>query len=292
MKYIKLNGMNLSQIVLGTEGYGERIDAKTSFELMDCYLENGGNIIDTARLYCEGKSEEVVGNYIKGKRDSVYISTKCAHPVSLKDLSHSRLSREDIESDVHKSLKALNTDYIDILWLHRDDKTLPVGPIIDTLNSLIKSGKVRHIGASNWSFDRIKEANSYAQSTGQVGFCASQALYNLATRSNVWDLKLAYIDQEKEKYDRGNLPVFAFSSQAKGFFEKYASGNLSGKAKERYLNEESLKTFERVKQRAQQDNITISSAALVILAEQSNFNVFPIIGPSRLSQLKDTLNIK
>lgn len=292
MNYRELCGMKLSKIVLGTEGYGERIDEKTADILMDCYLENGGNVIDTARLYCEGKSEAVVGKFIKGKRDDVIISTKCAHPPTLKDLSHIRLSKEEIEYDVNLSLKTLSIDYIDILWLHRDDKERPVGPIIDTLNELVKAGNIRCFGASNWSYDRIIEANEYAKETNQMGFCASQALYNLATRSCVWDEKLAYIEDEKEKYDKGTLPVFAFSSQAKGFFEKYAKGELSEKARQRYLNEGSIKTFDEIKQRAEREGKSISSVALEMLCERSNFEVFPIIGPSKLAQLKDTLNVK
>lgn len=292
MKYINLRDMRLSQIVLGTEGYSERIDKDTAFQLMDFYIENGGNIIDTARLYCNGKSEIVVGDFIKGKRDKVYISTKCAHPPTLTDLSQSRLSKEEIIEDVDKSLLALGIEYIDILWLHRDDTEKPVGPIIDTLNGLVKEGKIRHFGASNWSFDRITEANEYANNTKQDGFCASQGLYNLATRSKIWDLKLAYIDEEKEKYDNGTIPVFAFSSQAKGFFEKYAAGDLSPKAKDRYLNEDSVKTFNIIKERAIRENTTISHTALKILDEQSKFDVFMIIGPSKLSQLKDTLNMR
>ncbi len=292
MNYIKLGDMNLSQIVLGTEGYDERIERQTAYSLMDTYLENGGNVIDTARLYNGGKSEALIGDYIQGKRDKVYISTKCAHPVTLADLSHVRLSKEEIEDDVAQSLKALKTDYIDILWLHRDDPEKCVGPIIDTLNSLVKEGKIRYFGASNWSYDRIMQANEYAKDTNQTGFCASQALYNLATRSCVWDEKLAYIEDDKEKYDNDTLPVFAFSSQAKGFFEKYATGELSEKAKQRYLNEGSIKTFEEIKARSQKENKTISSVALEMLCERSNFDVLPIIGPSRLTQLKDTLNIR
>ena len=292
MEYKKLCDMNLSNIIIGTEGYGERIDKNSSFELMDFYMAQGGNVIDTARLYCQGKSEEVVGEFIKGKRDKLYISTKCAHPLTLSDLSHIRLSREEIESDVEQSLKALDIDYIDILWLHRDDEDKPVGPIIDTLNLLQKAGKIRYFGASNWSYDRIKEANKYAQESGQNGFCASQALYNMATRNGEWDFKLAYIDNDKEKYDNDSIPVFAFSSQAKGFFEKYAVNELSDKAKDRYLNDESVRMFNIIKERAEKENSTISYVALKMLQEKSNFDVFPIIGPSRLSQLKDTLNIK
>lgn len=292
MEYIQLQDMHLSQIVLGTEGFGERIPTETAFQMMQLYLAHGGNVIDTARLYCAGRSEEVVGEFIEGKRDKVYISTKCAHPPTLQDLSHIRLSREEIYDDVQKSLQALRTDYIDILWLHRDDETKPVGPIMETLNVLQQQGTIRHFGASNWSFDRIKEANAYAAQNGLQGFCASQALYNLATRNMVWDPKLAYIIDDKEKYDKAGLPVFAYSSQAKGFFEKYANGTLSGKAKERYLNDASVETFARIKARAQREDWSISYAALKILREQSNFPVFTIVGPSKAEQLYDTLNLK
>ncbi len=287
-----LKDMNLSEVVLGTEGFGQRISKETAFALMDLYIENGGNVIDTARMYCGGICEGVVGEYIKDKRDKVYISTKCAHPLSFEDLSLSRLSKEEIESDVEESLKTLGIDYIDILWLHRDDESLEVGPIIDTLNGLKKSGKIRCFGASNWSYDRIMEANKYAEENGLEGFCGSQALYNLATRNCIWDWKLAYIDEDKEKYDKGDIPVFAFSSQAKGFFEKYATGDLSPKAKDRYLNEESVKTFHKIKERAEAEGVTLSYMALKMLREQSSFPVFTIVGPSKVEQLKDTLNIK
>lgn len=291
MKYINLSGMNLSQLVLGTDGYSERIDKKTAFELMDCYLQNGGNVLDTARLYCGGMSEIIVGEYVKNIRDKVYISTKCSHP-PVGNMASSRLSKEEMEADTDASLKALKTDYIDILWLHRDDTSKPVGPIIDALNELVYKGKIRSFGASNWTFDRIFEANLYAQKTNQNGFCASQALYNMAVCSKVWDSTLAIIDdEEKKKYDKSRFPVFAFSSQAKGFFEKYGSDSLSAKAKDRYLNDETVKIYKLIKERAEKSGDTISHTALTMLIEKSNFDVFPIIGPSNVRQLKSTLGI-
>lgn len=292
MNYINLAGMNMSQIVLGTDGYSERIDKKTAFEIMNLYIESGGNVIDTARLYCNGMSEALVGEFIKGKRHKLYISTKCSHP-PLSDMSHSRLNEEDIESDIDTSLKTIGIDYIDIVWLHRDDITKPVAPIIDALNKMVKKGKVRHFGASNWRFDRISEANEYAMKTGQLGFTASQPLYNMAIRSKVWDDTLVCIEgKEKQKYDKTHFPVFAFSSQAKGFFEKYATNSLSPKAIDRYLNDNTITIYEQICKRAKEEDTTISATALNMLIEQSDFDVFPIIGPSNVSQLKSTLNIK
>lgn len=291
MNNIKLKDMSLSNIVLGTDGYGERIDKKTAFSIMDLYTQNGGNVIDTARLYTNGISESYVGEFISGLRDNLYISTKCAHP-PLSDMSHNRLNEIDIEYDIDTSLKTIGIDYIDIVWLHRDDLSVSVEPIIDIMNKMVKKGKIRYFGASNWTYQRIDEANKYADKTNQSGFIASQPLYNMATRTKVWDSTLVCLDgDEKAKYDKSHFPVFAFSSQAKGFFEKYSQGTLSEKAKERYLNDDTLKTYERIKKSAQESGNTISYTALSMLIKQSNFDVFPIIGPSNVEQLKSTLNI-
>lgn len=291
MNNIKLKDMSLSNIVLGTDGYGERIDKKTAFSIMDLYTQNGGNVIDTARLYTNGTSESYVGEFISGIRDTLYISTKCAHP-PLSDMSHNRLNEIDIEYDIDTSLKTIGIDYIDIVWLHRDDLSVSVEPIIDIMNKMVKKGKIRYFGASNWTYQRIDEANKYADKTNQSGFIASQPLYNMATRTKVWDSTLVCLDgDEKAKYDKSHFPVFAFSSQAKGFFEKYSQGTLSEKAKERYLNDDTLKTYERIKKSAQESGNTISYTALSMLIKQSNFDVFPIIGPSNVEQLKSTLNI-
>ena len=291
MNNIKLKDMSLSNIVLGTDGYGERIDKKTAFSIMDLYTQNGGNVIDTARLYTNGTSESYVGEFISGIRDNLYISTKCAHP-PLSDMSHNRLNEIDIEYDIDTSLKTIGIDYIDIVWLHRDDLSVSVEPIIDIMNKMVKKGKIRYFGASNWTYQRIDEANKYADKTNQSGFIASQPLYNMATRTKVWDSTLVCLEgEEKAKYDKSHFPVFAFSSQAKGFFEKYSQGTLSEKAKERYLNDNTLKTYELIKKSAQESGNTISYTALSMLIKQSNFDVFPIIGPSNVEQLKSTLNI-
>lgn len=291
MNNIKLKDMSLSNIVLGTDGYGERIDKKTAFSIMDLYTQNGGNVIDTARLYTNGTSENYVGEFISGIRDNLYVSTKCAHP-PLSDMSHNRLNEIDIEYDIDTSLKTIGIDYIDIVWLHRDDLSVSVEPIIDIMNKMVKKGKIRYFGASNWTYQRIDEANKYADKTNQSGFIASQPLYNMATRTKVWDSTLVCLEgEEKAKYDKSHFPVFAFSSQAKGFFEKYSQGTLSEKAKERYLNDNTLKTYERIKKFAQESGNTISYTALSMLIKQSNFDVFPIIGPSNVEQLKSTLNI-
>ncbi len=294
MKIIKIGNMELTNIVLGTDGYGERIPTDTAIELIEYYIEHGGNVIDTARLYTGGLSENIIGKFLKdtNMRDNVYISTKCSHP-PLEDMSHNRLSEKDIESDVDASLMALQTETIDLLWLHRDDISVPVEPIIDALNNMIAKGKIRYFGASNWTHDRITEANTYAEQSGKSGFVASQILYNMATCNEMWDDTLVVADgEEKEKYQISKIPVFAFCSQAKGFFEKYHTSTLGEKAIRRYHNNDSIETYKKIAKTAQQNGDTISYTALQLLDEQSSFPLLPIIGPSSISQLKDTLNIK
>lgn len=294
MNTINIENMPLTNIVLGTDGYGERIDVKTANKIMDLYISFGGNVIDTARMYTDGKSEKIVGDFINKNnlRNKVYISTKCSHP-PLQNMTQHRLTLKDIESDIDKSLMTLGVEYIDIIWLHRDDKSVCVQPIIDALNVMIEKGKVKYFGASNWSYKRIYEANDYAKKSGLKGFCASQILYNMATCNKMWDDTLVVCEgTEKQQYDSSHFPVFAFCSQAKGFFEKYHSNSLSTKAESRYLNDETIKTYNKILESSIQNGDTISYTALKMLEKQSDFPLLPIIGPSNIHQLKSTLNIQ
>ena len=290
MDKIKLAAMNLSHIILGCDRYGGSIKRDECYKIIDEYISAGGNMLDTARLYTDGESEKIIGEYLK-QTNKIYIGTKCAHP-NIKTMHKNRLGRDDILSDVEKSLKSLKTDYIDILWLHRDDISVDVKPIMDTLNELINEGTVKYIGASNWTHTRIITANKYASENGLKGFLASQILYNPAKANKSWDdtLVAMHDDGEREFYETSKMPVFAFSSQAKGFFEKYATDSLSQKSKDRYYNNESIQTYNQIKKYANENNITVSNAVVKTLINQSNFDVFPIIGPSNIKQLKETLN--
>lgn len=294
MEKIQLAAMNLSHIILGCDRCGGSIKKDDCYGIIDEYIKAGGNMLDTARLYADGESEKIIGEYLEqtNSRSKVYISTKCAHP-NIETMHKNRLGRDDILSDVEKSLKSLKTDYIDILWLHRDDISVDVKPIINTLNKLINEGTVKYIGASNWTHTRIIMANKYASENGLKGFLASQILYNPAKANESWDdtLVAMHDEGEREFYETSKMPVFAFSSQAKGFFEKYAAGTLSQKSKDRYYNNENIQTYSQIKKYADENNITVSNAVIKTLINKSNFDVFPIIGPSNINQLKETLNI-
>lgn len=295
MKLKNLPGtdLDISEVVLGSDYYGEGIDAGTAASFMDYFIEKGGNTIDTARLYTGGRSEAVIGAYLKdrGIRDKIVISTKCAHP-PLGNMQKSRLSREEIESDIDLSLSALCTDYIDLLWLHRDDKSIPVGGIVESLNEMVRKGKIRYFGASNWCGERLREANEYAATHGLMGFSASQIQWSAAVPAINYDPTLVVMDgNEYEYYKESRMPVFAFSAQAKGFFEKYDKCCLSEKARFRYLCDENVERYRAIKEISDKTGYSISSVVLSCITNNPDFVSLPIINCSRLSQLCDSLGV-
>ena len=173
--------LEISAICLGTDDFGTAVEERRAFEVMDYYYENGGNLIDTARIYAawfengEGMSEKTIGRWLKERknRHDIIISSKCACP-KLDKMHISRLTAKEMEDDIDKSLLALGVDCIDIMWLHRDDESKPVSEIMDAVNYISKKGKVRYFGASNWRASRIKEANKYAKAASTEHFIASQ----------------------------------------------------------------------------------------------------------------------
>ncbi len=301
MEYIRLQNIKtpLSQIVLGTDHFGTTRSKETAFAIMDEYWARGGNVFDTARIYGawlpggDGASESCVGEYVKsrGIREKCVISSKAAHP-PLGDMHTGRLSRAEIESDVDVGLSKLGMDHMDILWLHRDDPARPVEDIMNTLDGLVKKGKILAYGASNWTADRIAEANQYAVSSGILPFAASQIQWSLAQSHGMADDTLVLMNpQEEAFYARTGLPVFAFSAQAKGFFEKYRQGRLEGKAYDRYLSDENTARYQRLLAISQQTGISLSALSIAYLMSNESFPAFPIIGASRPEQIAESMEI-
>ena len=301
MRYDILNGTNdkISRIALGTDVYGTALDCGTSISLLDNYCELGGNVIDTASVYGgenEHISEKLIGKWLKDKqcRDKLFISTKGGHPKT-SDMSISRLSPREIESDIDESLKNLGTDYIDIYWLHRDDISIDSGIIMDALDNLVKKGKTRYIGMSNWTCGRIDEANAYARKTGRTEIISSQIQYSAAhavVENNDPTLVLMN-DDEYDYFSKHDLSVFAFASQAKGFFSKLAKGGidaLSEKARIRYLSDINLKIFECIKTVAENHGAAVGEIVIASLICNSAFQTVPIIGCKNITQLTETLN--
>lgn len=303
MIYKDIAGMKISSLVFGGDSMGSGTDEKTAFKLFDKAIMLGCNTIDTARSYgCfdggkVGDSERTIGKWLKmsGMRDKIIISTKCAHPIS-GQMDVNRLSKEEIESDVDDSLRDMGIDYIDLLWLHRDDISVAVEPIIDTLNGLVKKGKIRAFGASNWRGERIALANKYASVSGQKGFEASQIKWSAASSAPdfVDDPTLVEMDEtEYDFYSETKLGVFAFASQAKGFFQKYHKGGesaLSEKARKRYLCDGNIERYNKLLNICDKYDISLSAAIVSSITSNKDFNTVAIVGCKTIEQLEDTFS--
>lgn len=293
--------INLPSLTFGTASF-EKPDNKAEYKsFLDRYCELGGDCIDTARVYCawlegaDGLSEQTIGEWLSEKgnsfRDKITLVTKGAHPRH-ETIHISRLSEAEIRSDIEESLKALRTDYIDIYYLHRDDQSIPVEEIMPVLDKLVKEGKARTIGASNWETKRIEQANNFAKKNGLTPFIVSQINYSLAhlSRGSLGDMTQVCMDTEEFAwYLKNDFPVMAFSPQAKGFFSKMISGEAMPTTLEHsYISTANLARLARVKELSQKTGISPAAIVLGYLNSQP-IKVSSVFGVTKLYQLDDSM---
>ena len=292
MRYSDSFTNKASKIFLGTAYFGDGISQKDAFSIMDKYRELGGTHIDTARLYAKGIAEEIVGKWIKDRNAfEMHIFTKGGYfEPDAGEIS--RVTEKDIKADLDASLSALGTDCIEFYWLHRDDKVIEPYRIAELMISLIKEGKIKKFGASNWQSDRIKAVNDYAKEHGLEGFSASQIRFNPAYCIGERGGLVGMDRDEFSFYKNAGMPVVAYSSQAKGFFSKVVEQGidaLSEKAKKRYLCETNLEKAEYMKALAKKYNTSVGAIVCGAMCSISKPDTFPLIGGSRLSQIEDSM---
>lgn len=299
MKYKNINGTNLevSGICLGTANFGTEIDEKQSYELMDMFVDQGGNFIDTAHIYSDwipgekSRSEKIIGKWMKQRenRNKIFIATKGGSKLTG---SKARLSYKEITKDLHESLSYLHTDHIDIYWLHRDQPERNVEEILDTLISHQKEGLIKYYACSNWSPNRIIEANKYAEKVKSEGFIANQMQWSLAkmNKENLEDKTMLTMDEECMKFHLSSkMCVISYSSQASGYFSKLEHDD-SKKLDRLYGNEYNKKVFEKVKELSKVKKISINAISLAYIISQKSFTAIPIIGCKNRIQLEDSLS--
>jgi aryl-alcohol dehydrogenase-like predicted oxidoreductase len=300
LKIIPRTTLEVSAICLGTADLAQLQDP---YAMLDAYLANGGNFIDTAHVYSNwlpgerSSSEKTIGRWLKAHgipRDSVVIATKGAHP-DLATMNIPRMSPAEIEQDLNESLSHLQIDTIDLYWLHRDGVNHPVSTIIDALEAQVKAGKIRYYGCSNWSAARIKEANEYAQAAGHTGFVANQPLWSLAkiNPATITDPTITYMDDAMYAYHKETgLTALPFTSQAQGYFSKMAavgSQGMSPKLLAQYDNPTTQRRFEAAQDIASRTGYSLSQIALAYLMQQP-FTTIPIVGCKNRAQLEDSLS--
>jgi aryl-alcohol dehydrogenase-like predicted oxidoreductase len=187
-RYLGRTGLKVSELCLGAMTFGRESSEELSFQILDCFVEQGGNFIDTANVYSQGISEEILGRWLKGKRrDDFIIATKVRFSMG-SGANDSGLSRKHVLSAIEASLRRLNSTYIDLYQVHMWDPGTPLEETLDTLDRLVQNGKVRYIGASNYAGYQLQKAIDLSRQRGREAFSCLQPLYNLLDRSFEWEL--------------------------------------------------------------------------------------------------------
>lgn len=298
MRHVHLpqTDLHVSAVCYGTVPFWTAVSGSRLERLVEQYLAAGGNFFDSAHCYSfwveggEGTSERALGEVIRrlNCRQRVIVATKGGHPAVLPKYPRpdAFLSAETIASDVADSLQRLGIEQIDLYYLHRDDPRMKVDQIIDGLNEQIERGHIRYLAASNWSAERIAQANAYALSRGKRGFVVSQPEYNLALKNITpkSDRALRFLsDEDWQWHRRTQLPVACYSSTACGYF---ATGG--SKAAGSYDNPVSRGRLARVEQLARELGRSPNQIALAWLMNQP-FAVVPIIGTTDQTHLADAM---
>lgn len=284
------SGIEVAPLALGGNVFGWTIDEQTSFKILNAFTDAGFNLIDTADVYSRwkaenigGESETIIGNWMKqrGNRDKVIVATKVGS-----DMGEGKtLKKNYIFKAVDASLKRLQTDHVDIYQSHFDDLSTQVEEIIDAFSELIKQGKVRAIGASNLSAERLKESVEYSERAGLPRYETLQPLYNLYDRG--------VFEKEYQPYClEKNISVINYYSLASGFLTgKYRSENdlsksARGGGNKKYLNERGFKILKAVDEVAEHYNTTPATVSLAWLMAQPTIAA-PIASATSAQQLND-----
>lgn len=181
------SGLRVSRVGLGCNNFGARIDLDQTRAVIEAALEVGITFFDTAEIYGGGGgSERMLGEILEGRRDQVVLATKFGHDAS--DTLSPRGSPENVRRAIEGSLERLRTDYVDLYYLHTPDPTTPIGETLHGLDELVRAGKVRAIGCSNFSAERLAEADRVAREGGTTRFTAVQNQYNLLERGDDADV--------------------------------------------------------------------------------------------------------
>jgi aryl-alcohol dehydrogenase-like predicted oxidoreductase len=270
-------GRDVSRLVLGT-----MLLTESDPDVLDEYVALGGNAIDTARVYEDGESERALGRWLDqrpGLRGQLVIVSKGAHP----DGERRRVTPAEIERDLRVSVELLGGP-IDLYLLHRDDRSLPVGPIVESMNALRADGLIGAFGVSNWTTERIDEANAWAAAHGLDGFCASSQHLSLAAQNEEqWpDTRSANDPEIFAWHERTQMPLLAWSAQARGYFFG-RSGPEVVRVYDNPVNRERRRRAEALGERL---GVTGAQVALAWVLHQP-FPVYAAFGARTVAQLRD-----
>ncbi len=267
--------------------------------LLDALYANGCNAFDSGHNYGGGRAERALGNWMatRKNRDEIFVLTKGCHF----NADRNRVTPFDLSSDLHDSLTRLQSNYIDLYLLHRDDPEVPVGPMVDRLHQHKKEGKILAYGGSNWTPRRIEEANTYARTHGKSPFVASSPNFSLAPQAiNPYRDSLTISGPQGEKaraYYKSNwMPLFTWSSLAQGFMTGlYRRDNLDSFTDgfqrltvSSYCSEENFQRLDRAEALGQKLGLTIPQIATAYVLSYP-LNIFALIGCRTASEWQSNL---
>lgn len=295
MKKRKLgkNGLEIAPLVLGGNVFGWTADKATSFKILDAFVAAGFNAVDTADMYSTwvpghtgGESETILGEWLKqsGNRSKVIVATKVG--LQMGDGSKG-LSRAHVVRSAENSLRRLQTDYIDLYQSHVDDPDTPQEETLRAHEELIKQGKVRHIGASNFKADRLAAALDISKKKGLPAYQSLQPKYSLVERAD-------YEGELEALCEREGLGVINYFPLAGGFLtgkyrsEKDTEGSARAGLVKKYTNARGFKVLDVLDQVAKNFNATPARVSLAWLMARSSITA-PIVSATRLEQLNDLL---
>lgn len=284
--------LNVHPLCLGGNVFGWTADEASSFEVLDAYAAAGGNFIDTADAYSHwvpgnkgGESETIIGNWMasRGNRDSMIIATKVSHLPELTGLAPAT-----IKQGLDDSLRRLQTDRVDLYYAHYDDPQTPQAETLGAFDSAIKDGKVRYIGASNFTAERLQSALDTSDSNGFARYSVLQNHYNLVNRGE-------YEGALRDVVASNGLVSLSYYSLASGFLTgKYREGSVvegaRAKGAGRYLDERGLAILAVLDSIAAAHGVSVTAVSLAWLAAQPTVAT-PIASARVIEQLPDLLQM-
>jgi len=285
--------LEVAPLAFGGNVFGWTVDEPTSFALLDAFVDAGFNLIDTADMYSTwveghkgGESETILGKWLKhsGKREKVIIASKVGKEMGP---NLQGLSKTYILQAVEASLRRLQTDYIDLYQSHADDPDTPLEETLEAYDQLIKQGKIRAIGASNYSAERLAQSLEVSEQTGYPRYESLQPLFNLYDRDD-YEKELEPLCREK------GIGVISYFSLGSGFLTgKYRSeddltNSARGEFVKKYLNERGFRIIRALDSVAQEHNMTPAQVALAWLISNPSITA-PIASATNLEQLNELI---
>lgn len=287
------SSLQVTPLCFGGNVFGWTLDEEQSFEVLDALIDGGINFIDTADVYSTwapgntgGESETIIGKWLKrsGKRDKIVLATKLG-----KEMGGDKkgLSRKYMQQAIEASLRRLQTDYVDLYQSHEDDPSTPIEETLEGFGELIKAGKVRAIGASNYKGERLAEAMRIGREKELPSYCSLQPHYNLYFRAEFE----ATLEPVCARFGLGVIPYYSLAS---GFLTgKYRSQNDISKSARgvsvgKMLNERGFKILAALDRAAEKHNATPAQVSLAWLMARPSVTA-PIASATSREQLAELI---